>query len=135
MYQKMWVSDQRKNLICVDSYDGGVMQGRFYDDAYECIPFGSLSQFLLSMDRVLDDKHLPESYTEPRVFTQRPVAELGEVENGLKRGKKATFELCVMFRQNTSWQGSLRWREKGIEQSFRSVLELIFLLDSALQDQ
>ncbi len=132
MYQKMWVSDQRKTLICVDSYEEGVLKGRFYDDAYECVSFNSLSQFLLSMAQVLDDKHQPQSYTETRVFTQRPAAELGEEDNGLRRGEKATFELCVMFRQNTSWQGSLRWREKGVEQSFRSVLELIALLDSAL---
>ncbi|MBE6598234.1 MAG: hypothetical protein E7638_02190 [Ruminococcaceae bacterium] len=50
----------------------------------------------------------------------------------LKRGKLATFTVRILFRQNTSWQGYLMWMEKGREESFRSVLELIFLMDSAL---
>ena len=34
--------------------------------------------------------------------------------------------------QDASWQGSVTWLEQGQEESFRSVLELILLLDSAL---
>ena len=36
-----------------------------------------------------------------------------------------------MFRQNASWQGNVTWVEKGIEESFRSALELIMLMDSS----
>ena len=44
----------------------------------------------------------------------------------------ATFQLSVLFRQNASWQGSLTWLERAEEARFRSVLELVGLLDSAL---
>ena len=47
-------------------------------------------------------------------------------------GKIATFAIKILFRQNTSWQGSILWLEWGEEQSFRSVLELIYLMDNAL---
>jgi len=50
------------------------------------------------------------------------------------RGAKATFELKILFRQHTSWQGTVVWREKKTEHSFRSVLELVLLLDSALRE-
>ena len=49
-------------------------------------------------------------------------------------GEKATFFLKVLFRQNAGWQGSVTWLEGGQEQSFRSVLELLGLLDSALSE-
>lgn len=44
----------------------------------------------------------------------------------------ATFQLSVLFRQNASWQGRLTWLERAEEARFRSVLELVGLLDSAL---
>ena len=43
-----------------------------------------------------------------------------------------TFAVRILFRQNASWQGSVTWLEGNREESFRSVLELIFLMDSAL---
>ena len=51
----------------------------------------------------------------------------------LSRGNAATFEMRVLFRQHASWQGELLWLEKNTRQSFRSVLELITLMDSALR--
>ncbi|NLW65775.1 MAG: hypothetical protein GXY26_06040, partial [Clostridiales bacterium] len=36
------------------------------------------------------------------------------------------------FRQNASWQGVITWAEDRREESFRSALELVFLMDSAL---
>jgi len=48
------------------------------------------------------------------------------------RGEQETFDVKILFRQNASWQGSVVWLEQKQEQSFRSVLELILLFDSAL---
>ncbi len=44
----------------------------------------------------------------------------------------AAFRINILFRQNASWQGSLIWLDKSVESQFRSVLELIMLLDSVL---
>ena len=52
-----------------------------------------------------------------------------------QRGEAATFALRILFRQNASWQGSITWLEGEAEQSFRSVLELILLMDSALRGE
>lgn len=41
----------------------------------------------------------------------------------------------MIFRQHTSWQGVVIWLEQQMEQSFRSVLELILLMDSALRSR
>ena len=44
----------------------------------------------------------------------------------------ATFKVKVLFRQNASWQGKIEWIEENMETSFRSVLEFVKLIDSAL---
>ncbi|NLC78547.1 MAG: hypothetical protein GX683_02310 [Ruminococcaceae bacterium] len=47
---------------------------------------------------------------------------------------KATFVVTVLYRQNATWQGTLKWLEGGREEKFRSALELIKLMDSAVED-
>ena len=44
----------------------------------------------------------------------------------------ATFKLSILFRQNSSWQGSVLWLEEDSEAQFRSALELVKLIDSVL---
>ncbi|MBC8532025.1 hypothetical protein H8696_09220 [Christensenellaceae bacterium NSJ-53] len=46
--------------------------------------------------------------------------------------EKPTFVVKVQYRQNASWQGSIRWVEGGVEKNFRSTLELIKLMDNAI---
>ncbi|MBD8990995.1 MAG: hypothetical protein EGQ87_08485 [Clostridiales bacterium] len=54
-------------------------------------------------------------------------------ESGLPQGALATFHLQVLYRRNSSWQGKLAWTEQEQAQSFRSVLELITLIESGVQ--
>lgn len=134
MIHRTWVHENRKNLICVDSYEDGVLKGRFFDAYREMESFGSLSQFLIRMEQILEDRQEPQSYTQARTFSQllHSDGKDGSLSR-IRRGSRATFELQILFRQHASWQGNLIWRETGMEHSFRSVLELVMLLDSALR--
>jgi len=137
MLQRIWTSPSRVNLVCVDSYNEGVMKGRFYSNGHEGEGFSGLSQFLLKMENMLDRMQIPQSYTEPRTFSSfflQPECEESSVP-ATRKGTLATFALKVIFRQHSSWQGVILWKEKNLEYSFRSVLELIFLMDSALRYQ
>ncbi|MBO1679035.1 hypothetical protein HJY11_04390 [Bittarella massiliensis] len=49
-------------------------------------------------------------------------------------GGRATFTVQVVYRQNATWQGTVTWLEKGKQSYFRSALELIKLMDSALEE-
>lgn len=49
-----------------------------------------------------------------------------------QKGKMATFVVHVMYRQHSTWQGSVTWAETGKKANFRSALELIKLMDSAV---
>ena len=48
---------------------------------------------------------------------------------------KGTFIVKVHECQNATWQGSISWTERGVTKHFRSALELIKLIDSALDEE
>ncbi|MBC3517149.1 hypothetical protein H8K20_12185 [Neobittarella massiliensis] len=50
------------------------------------------------------------------------------------RGDKETFVVQIQYRQNATWQGKVTWADKDETKSFRSALELIKLIDSALDE-
>ena len=135
MTDRVWFDESRKILVCVDSYDSGVLAGRLCNAARETEAFESLSQFLIKMENLLDEQQMPQSYTQPRSFP----AMIPDIDNRIaplsaRKGALATFQIQVIFRQHTSWQGMVVWQERHMEQSFRSVLELILLMDSALRN-
>lgn len=49
--------------------------------------------------------------------------------------KTETFILTVYDRKNATWQGSLTWVDKNEKQQFRSALELLKLIESALDEE
>lgn len=46
--------------------------------------------------------------------------------------KKQTFVLEIIGDQNQSWQGRLEWIQGKKQQNFRSVMEMLVLLESAV---
>lgn len=125
----------RSFLICVDSYHEEVFAGRFYQIGQENTgtSFQSLTQLLIGIEHELNTANHPQSFTSMRTFA--PIAEPrseNAAEPIYQKGFLGTFLIKVLFRQHTSWQGSVTWLEQHGEQPFRSVLELILLMDSAL---
>lgn len=134
MIEKRWVHESRKTLVCIDSYHKGIPEGRIYNAYADSESFESLSQFLIKMEAMLDELQLPQSYTATRSFgLTENIPDNGLPVSNVRKGRKATFEVQVIFRQHTSWQGTVIWLDEQMEQSFRSVLELIILMDSALR--
>ena len=52
------------------------------------------------------------------------------VENG--NYGPATFVVRVLFRRNATWQGTISWKEKRCQVSFRSFMELLLLMHEAV---
>lgn len=135
MIGQTWADECRKTIVCLDSYEKGVPEGRIYSPQLEMETFESLSQFLIKMEALLDELQQPQSYTATRSFST--VAEPLDSRISpfhVRKGQRATFEVQVIFRQHTSWQGVITWLDRHLEQSFRSVLELVLLMDSALRE-
>ena len=126
--------EYRTTLVCIDSYQDGVPKGTFYNPYMtDEQPFQSLTQFLQGMEATLETMDFPKAYTTTRTFAPLPKATSGEITGIRQSGEKATFVVRILFRQNASWQGSITWLEGKQEQSFRSVLELILLMSTALE--
>ena len=90
-------------------------------------------RFLKKIESMLDEMKFPQSFRANRVFCQLPEPKVAAPPMGSPpSGAYGTFHLKVLFRQNASWQGSVTWVEGHREESFRSVLELLLLMDSAI---
>lgn len=121
-------------MVCVDSYESRTLKGRLYNPFFSGGKrFASTMELLIEMENLLEEMRFPQSYTAARSFG-RPTELAGDPapEEPPRQGSRATFALRVFFRQNASWQGALSWIEGGREENFRSVLELLLLIDSAL---
>ncbi len=44
----------------------------------------------------------------------------------------ATFVIRIRHRENSTWQGDIFWAEENRSEEFRSMLEMVHLIDSAL---
>ena len=137
MQSQLHGNERRAILVCVDSCEKGVWDGRFYNSVMKKVEsFSCLVDFLVKMEKTLDQMHFPKSFSAVRRFTSDVETPLsGASYDECQTGKAATFLIRILFRQNSSWQGSIVWLEGKQEESFRSVLELIFLMNDALNTQ
>lgn len=137
MQRKIRDNAYRVTLVCVDSRKGEPMAGRLY---HPTLPggrqFRTLMELLVTMEELLDEMQLPQSFTAKRSFGDPPatLAQAPPTEEQ-RSGQTATFAIRVVFRQNASWQGSVTWLEGKREESFRSVLELLLLMNSAVSGE
>ena len=85
----------------------------------------------------MDEIGCPMSGMEKRTFTKHSNGAERAVllmdKSQATRGKTATFAIRIQYRNNASWQGTIKWIEGDAEECFRSVLELFWLLDSAMK--
>ena len=57
---------------------------------------------------------------------------LSDEEMLKNNGEKGTFIIRVEQRQHSSWQGRVTWVEEEKTENFRSALELLKMIDGAL---
>ena len=135
MTDRVFGNDYWVTMVYVDSYQDNVLRG-WFQNPYLKSPqkFDSLSDFIIKMESMMDVMGLPQSYAANRSFRNTSPRVLDATTAFLSRGAKATFCLTIRFRQNSSWQGTINWLETNSKQNFRSVLELIVLMDSALRE-
>ena len=110
-------------ILLVQSYRAGAMTGQVMHSRLPCPrPFQSLPQLLLLLEELLERQ-------EGLVHSQAL-----EPPDPEAAGRIATLRIQVLFREHYSWQGRIVWEEKRKEAVFRSVLELIRILDEILAE-
>lgn len=136
-----YLNEMCSSRICIDEYKDGEMKGRIYNNYYsEPIAFDNVIQMVKKLDSLFDSFEYPQKTTETRSFSRKIEWEelLGQVALAKpvpqeSRGKVATFHVKVIFRKNATWQGNISWIDQNKEESFRSLMELLLLMDSAFR--
>ena len=127
--------DVRTFLIYIDSFENGVPVGRYNNPCREeSGQFQSLMELILKLEQSLDVEDIPQSFNKVRSFFPLTGYWLDTPsEERMRMGKMSTFAVQILFRRNASWQGTITWLDKKQTQNFRSVLELIVLMNSAIE--
>lgn len=126
-------------VLCIQS--GARISGELYHGySRDGIPFVGIEDAFLIMEDFFDRLRYPFPGTESRSFTKkkhihteaRMTRMLGDTELLKKHGDRGTFIIRVQHRQHSSWQGVVTWTEQQKTVPFRSALELLKLIDEAL---
>ncbi len=134
-------------VLCMDTM-GVYPKGRFYTSyKREPIHFQGSLDLLKKMESFYDWLNYPFPGTNERSFItkkgSRPAARriMKERERIMKdeelldmHGDLGTFIIRVQHRQNASWQGRITWVEKDKTLSFRSVWEMMKMIEGAMED-
>jgi hypothetical protein len=124
----------KTSLLKITSYTDKELRGTLSNPYFEHeMRFENVIQLLMLVEELLDSLGYPQKAMESRSFRPRGASCLKEPVSGeAPEPVLATLKLNVLFRQNASWQGRLVWLEQKSETQFRSVLELLMLIDNVL---
>lgn len=141
--------------ICIDRYGDSDIEGRLYWGAKPGpLLFLTGVQMLLEIEKQCDRQGYPQAEVVTRRFKKKAYGQGARREepqdtgsdaaadnNGktegkdFMKGKEGTFVVNIKYRQNATWQGSVTWAEKKQTCNFRSALELMQLIDCALDEE
>lgn len=127
-------------ILCVDYYRDEKINGRIYHRYQtEPIRIGGMLEAVFEIDAFFDRLGYPFPGTESHYFIKhektqrikmtRKLSDEGMLKNN---GEQGTFIIRVEQRQHSSWQGRVTWVEEGKTENFRSALELLKMIDGAL---
>ena len=131
-------------VICINGNNEGELSGKFYHSYNtEPVPFLGIGQMTLRMEKLYDWLSFPYPGTNSRSFLpekRQPAGKSGTERKKImsdetllaKHGDIGTFIVRVQHRQNSSWQGRITWMEEDRTVQFRSVWEMIKLIESAV---
>lgn len=139
MNNNQYISESLKiGTICIDSYEEKSMTGRLWYPSFGSEQkFENLMQLIEDIDNSLRDLGFPNEYSKTRSFDRQDGVSTSKAGSrgdfSPEDGKIATFRIKIIFLQNATWQGIITWVDKDQEENFRSMREMIYLMDSALK--
>jgi len=132
--------EMKTTIIKVYSYKNKNIQGIISNPFFEQdMVFENMMQLITMVERISDSLVYPQKAMQLRQFSetnQNDSKEMFTFQTSADFSNLkpiATFELEIIFRQNASWQGNIVYAEQNLTSSFRSVLELLTLMDSVLE--
>ncbi len=129
-------------VLCIDQARDGQLKGRFYH-AYEreAVCFSTIEEAMFGLEQLYDSLNFPHPTTDSRTFDkgerqteirQERTRVMKDEELLGRHGELGTFIIRVQHRQNSSWQGRITWMDQNRTVYFRSIWEMIKLVEGAL---
>ena len=141
-HSQWYIASPNAIILCVNCRNGSGREGYlFHGYQKEPTPFKDLGQVTLLMEKLFDELRFPYPGTNERSFlpqqrhylpTQERIKIMDDEELLQKHGDIGTFIIRVQHRQNSSWQGRITWMEEDKTIQFRSVWEMIKLIEEAI---
>ena len=132
-------------LVTVENCSEYDCSGHFFAALQDQVThFNSFTELVLKIERQLDENRFPRQEKDIRSFVQ--INDFGEQTREAKnifcedivhtdpKPCQVRFLINVLFRQNSSWQGSVKWLGKQRTRNFKSVLELLHFIHEALKE-
>ena len=133
-------------VVCIDRTDPGGFHGRlFHKYSREGAAFDSTERMIYLMEHLFDELEFPRAGTNIRSFSETEQGSRGmhRIKEGMEKimadeellnqhGYQGTFIVRVQHRQNSTWQGRITWADQDRTLSFRSIWEMIHLMESAM---
>lgn len=142
MSSQSYIGSPNGVVVCLDRVSGRRITGRLYHRySAEATPFFSEEQAVFFMEELFDSLQFPHPSTADRSFSDGKKSAPSALQERVmkdeellsKRGDLGSFIIRVQHRQNSSWQGALTWMERDQTIHFRSVWEMIKLIESAIE--
>ena len=130
-------------ILCINEKKGRELSGLLYHSySLEPAGFRNIEEMTKIMERLYDELQYPHIGNNQRSFVQadQTYPKTTQERNRImsdekllsKHGDIGTFIVRVQHRQNSSWQGRLTWMEQNQTLNFRSIWEMIKLIESAM---
>ena len=148
---QIYIGTQNGVVVCVDRLLSGELSGRFFHSySTEAGTFSNLGHLLFQMETLFNELRFPYPSTNERQFDGTAPKDPAVYEPGrrnheekrekimndeqllMQHGELGSFIIRVQHRQNSSWQGRITWVEKNQTLYFRSVWEMMKLIETAI---
>ncbi len=158
MSNELYIGMPNGIVLCVDEgLEHDTFRGRMYHKySKEAIPVSSFWELVREMENLFNEIQFPRPGTRDRSFTKDPPPRGGHQQSKgtvprapgnirkereivmsdkdlLKlHGDYGTFIIRVQQRQGGTWQGRITWADRNKTVHFRSVLEMIKLIEDGI---
>ena len=144
---QLYIGTPNGVVTCIDEAGDGDFGGRLYHKySREPIPFRGMGGMIHYMENLFDELDFPHVATNMRTFAEegsrRRSGRREEKEKVMsdhellsQHGYQETFIVRVQHRQNSTWQGQITWAEKNIKLNFRSVWEMVHMMENAIYEE
>ena len=158
MSNELYIGMPNGVVLCADKgLDHDTFRGRMYHKySKEAIPISSFWELVREMENLFNDIQFPRAGIRDRSFTKEPhPAESNSQSKGSAprasgnerkereivmsdkdllqmHGDYGTFIIRVQQRQGGTWQGRITWADRNKTVRFRSILEMIKLIEDGI---